>query len=276
MRRAHLVAISACSVFLAWVIGIGWCGAAWAFTSRISRPVVEETIARGQTVTGNIEIENQGGEPLPIEVYLQDWEYLEGGSGDKLFSAPGSSSWSASGWMSFYPQKLELPAHGKGVVEYTIRVPADAAAGGHYAVLFFESLLTKTPQNAQGVSVKYTGRLGSLVEVQVAGTVERVGEISRFSVGPLAEDRPLTLSYTFVNKGNIAIRPKAFFNVVDQTGRYFGRGEFPQIYTFPGRSGTATIEWTGTLPPGSYTVLVTADLGEHQVVVAEQPLSVGR
>ncbi len=245
-----------------------------AFNARMDRPLLEETVPRGGTAHGTIELENQEEQPTSLEVYLQDWEYLEGGSGDKLFSAPGSSPWSASGWISFYPQKLELSARGKGVVEYTIRVPADANAGGHYAVLFFESKLGRGPDDAQGVSVQYTGRLGSLIEVQVAGTVERTGEIAAVTVGAFTADAPLTLGYTFRNTGNIAIRPKASFNIIDQTGRYFGRGEFAPLYTFPGRSGSVTTEWNGTLPPGSYTVVVTADLGEGQAVVAEQPLTV--
>lgn len=240
----------------------------------MDRPLVEETIPRGGVAHGTIELENQEETPAVLEIYLQDWEYLEGGSGDKLFSAPGASPWSASGWISFYPQKLELPARGKGVVEYTIRVPAEAGAGGRYAVMFFESKVGRAPENQQGVSVLYTGRLGSLIEVQVAGTVERGGEIGAVTVGAFTADAPLTLGYTFRNTGNIALRPKASFNIIDAAGRYFGRGEFKPLYTFPGRSGSTTTEWNGTLPPGTYTVLVTADLGEGQAVVAEQPLTV--
>ena len=248
--------------------------AAWAFNARMDRPLIEEIIPLSGVAHGTIELENQEEQPAVLEIYLQDWEYLEGGSGDKLFSAPGSSPWSASGWISFYPQKLELPAHGKGMVEYTIRVPADARAGGHYSVMFFESKLGRAPENEQGVSVHYTGRLGSLIEVQVAGTVERTGDITNVTVGAFKTDAPLTLGYIFRNTGNIAIRPKASFNIIDQTGRYFGRGEFKQLYTFPGRSGSVTTEWNGTLPSGNYTVVVTADLGEGQAVVAEEPLTV--
>lgn len=250
------------------------CPAAWAFGAQITPPIVEKTIGRGQTASGTIEVQNESDDPVELEVYLQDWEYTEGGTGDKLFSVPGSSPWSASGWVSFYPQKLSLPSRGKAIVEYTIRVPADAPPGGRTCVMFFESALGKSAADDEGVSVQYTGRIGSLFEVHVAGTVERVGEISKVDVGVFSEDRPLSLGYTFANKGNIAIRPKTVFNIVDASGRYFGRGEFKQLYTFPGRFGSATTEWKGSLKPGDYTVVVTADLGERQVVVAEHPLRV--
>ncbi len=260
--------------FILFSVNLSLPVSAWAFGAQITPPIVEVAVARGQTTNGTIEVQNESNEPAELEVYLQDWEYTEGGSGDKLFSVPGSSTRSAAAWISFYPQKLSLPAHGKGVVEYTIRVPVDASAGGRYSVMFFESALGKGKPDEQGVSVQYTGRIGSLFEVQVAGTVERVGEITKIETGTVSEDRPLSLSYTFVNKSNIVLRPKTIFNIVDASGRYFGRGEFKQLYTFPGRSGSSTTEWKGSLKPGDYTLVLTADVGEHQVVVAEHPLHV--
>lgn len=262
-----------CSQLLVCLSVVAVAPIAWAFNARIDRPTVETTLAPGQASHGTIQVENQGSSPVTLDVYLQDWEYLEGGSGDKLFSPPGSSAWSAAPWVSYFPSELTLPAHGKGVVEYTIRVPADAR-GGRYAVLFFESILGRTPANADGVSVQYTGRLGSLFEIAVAGTVQRSGDIADLTVGRPDEDRALALGYAFRNTGNVAIRPKAYVNIVDAAGQYFGRGEFPQLYTFPGRSGASTTEWTGSLPPGDYTVLVTVDVGEAEPLVAERPLRV--
>jgi hypothetical protein len=273
-RRSWTVGCGRNLLVLAWVL-IGASVPAFAFSARINKPTIEETVTPGQTVNGTIEVENQGEAPAQLEIYLQDWEYVEGGSGDKRFSVPGSSPWSASSWISYYPQRMELPPRGKGLVEYTIRVPTDAP-GGRYAVLFFESLLTRSAPDEQGVTVQYTGRLGSLIEVEVAGTVERTGEVTQMTLSPVDESRPLELGYAFTNTGNVAIRPKAYFNIIDQSGRYFGRGEFPQLYTFPGRSGSATAEWTGGLPPGDYTVVLTVDLGANQTLVEERPLNVVR
>ncbi|MBI4342029.1 MAG: hypothetical protein HY599_01535 [Candidatus Omnitrophica bacterium] len=264
-HRFHILMLLGCCLL--------WAPHAAAFTARINKPIIQETVAPSQTANGTIEVENEGAQPVQFTVYLQDWEYVDGGSGDKLFSTPGSSPWSASGWISYYPQQLELPAHGKGVVEYTIRVPS-GTPGGRYAVLFFESALGHSVPDKEGVTVQYAGRLGSLIEVEVAGTVERTGELTAITLGQPAEDRPLEVSYTFLNTGNVAIRPKAYFNITDASGRYFGRGEFPPVYTFPGRSGTAKTEWIGSLPPGDYSVLLTVDLGQSRVLVEERPLHV--
>ncbi len=242
-----------------------------AFQARMNKPQVQEAIAPGQARTGSMEVENLSDEPVLLEVYLQDWEYVEGGSGDKLFSAPGTSARSASGWINFFPQRLELPGRGRGVVEYTIRVPEDAV-GGSYSVMFFESLLANSPKDENGATVQYTGRMGALFEIEAAETQARTGEIASFTLSPFDDERPLALTYAFRNTGNVILRPKAFFNLVDAAGRYFGRGEFPQLYTHPGRSGEARIEWTGSLAPGEYTVILTVDLGNQQVLVAEQPL----
>ncbi|MBI4341361.1 MAG: hypothetical protein HY598_03670 [Candidatus Omnitrophica bacterium] len=253
---------------------IGRPPGAEALSAQISQPIVDETITRGSVKNGSIEISNQEDQPVSLQVYLEDWEYLEGGTGDKDFLIPGTSPFSAAAWISFYPQKLQLPAHGQGVVEYTIRVPEDAPAGGRYAVMFFETVLKTAAPNEEGVSVQYSGRIGSLFEVSVGGTVRRTGELTDVTVGQYAADRPLSIGMTFKNTGNVAIRPKSFFNIIDASGRYFGRGELPTLYTFPGRSGRAQTEWTGTLPKGSYTMILTSDLGAGQAVVTERQLTV--
>lgn len=254
---------------------LAWPGAAAAFEARINRPIVQESLAQGEVASGSIQVENLASTPLEVSVYLEDWEYLEGGTGDKKFSVPGSSPWSASRWITYHPKQLRLPAKGVGVVEYTIQVPLESS-GGRYAVLFFESKLASTAPNTEGVNVQYLGRLGSLFNVEVTGTIERTGEIQEVIIGRPDDSRPLTLGYTFLNTGNIAIRPKAYFNIIDASGRYFGRGELDQLYTFPHRGGSTTTEWIGQLPVGAYTVLLTVDLGDNQVLVAERPLEVRR
>ena len=274
MCRVSVEKGAAACLVAGWLLA-GVPADAGAFQTQINRPVVQETVARGQAVTGTIEVENQGDEPVQLEIYLQDWEYLEGGSGEKRFSSPGSSPWSAANWISYYPTRLELTGRGKGAVEYTVRVPMDGS-GGRYAVLFFESAVGQSPPDEQGVVVQYTGRLGSLFEIEVDGTVQRTGELRQVTIGRPDDDRPLALGYSFVNTGNVALRPKAYFNIVDRTGRYFGRGELNPLYTFPGRSGSAATEWTGRLPLGDYTLLLTVDIGADEVLVAEEPLRVTR
>ena len=227
----------------------------------------------GQTISGNIEVSNRGSEPVQLDVYLQDWEYVDGGSGDKNFTPAGTSRASASSWIHYFPNRLNLPAGGKGVVEYTVSVPADAA-GGHYAVMFFESFLAAGQSN-QGVTVQYTGRLGSLFEIEAAGTVVRTGEVTDVTTGPVDPARPLSMSYTFRNTGNVVLRPKAYFNILDAAGRYLGRGEFDPLYTSPGGSGTAKSEWTGSLPPGNHTLLLTVDIGGDEPLVIERSLASG-
>ena len=278
--RWHLLRGSCCGlpfVLLLQLLNLLCSHHAEAFQARISQPVVQHALAPGQAVSGTIELDNQSEEPVQLAVYLQDWEYLEGGSGEKLFSAAGTSQWSASDWISYYPNRLELPGHGKGIVEYTVRVPNDSSAvGGRYAVLFFESALGLAPKNERGVTVQYTGRLGSLFEIEVAGQVKRTGTVTGPALGRPDEHRPLSLSFSFTNTGNVVIRPKAYFNIVDEAGRYFGRGEFNQLYTSPGRSGSAKAEWSGSLPPGRYTVVLTVEVGASDVLVMEQPLQVKR
>ena len=59
---------------------------AWAAGIQITPPIVEVIVAKGQTTNGTIEVQNESDQATELDVYMQDWEYLDGGSGDKLFS----------------------------------------------------------------------------------------------------------------------------------------------------------------------------------------------
>lgn len=252
-----------------------WAPPAWAFQAQIDKPRIQETVAPGQTISGTVTVTNQGAEAVNLEVYLEDWEYVDGGSGDKNFTPPGTNARSASSWVHYFPNTIQVSPGGTGTVDYTITAPPDAR-GGHYSVLFFESSLATTPTNEAGVSVQYIGRLGSLIEIEAAGAVQRTGDITDVRVGAIAPDRPLELCYTFRNTGNVVIRPKAYYNILDPSGRYLGRGEFNPLYTSPAGSGTACTEWTGSLPQGEHTLLLTVDLGGAEPLVVERSITAGR
>ena len=142
-----------------------------------NQPIIRQTLAPGETVQGSIELVSHQTTPLRVKVYLEDWRYTSVGDGSKEFGPPKTLPRSCAEWVSVFPNELELPANGKKVVDYTIRVPEGASLnGGYVAVVFFEgSLGSSTQPTAMGqkasATVQFSARLGSLVFVDVKGTV---------------------------------------------------------------------------------------------------------
>ena len=114
------------SVFLLLSFFVLGVSAAQAATIRINSPKIELELAPGQTYSGEIIAENPTNEALKTKIYLEDWIYKTGGTGEKIFSPIGTTALSAGRWITFTPTNEEVQPYSRTVVRYTINVPADA------------------------------------------------------------------------------------------------------------------------------------------------------
>ena len=244
----------------------------YAATMRISAPKIELELAPGETYSGEIVAENPEDEAINCRIYLEDWEYITNGTGEKKFAPAGTMPLSASKWISFAPATSDIPSFGRITARYTITVPPDAK-GTYFAVLFFETILGSS-QDEDGVSVLVAGRIGSLFFITIKDTARREGDVRSVEIKAPEGSRPMEITTVFKNTGNTDITLGGNFLILDGTGKVMGRGDISKIYTFPGAEGTRTTQWIGKLPPGDYTLLITYDLGKGQTLVEEQPLKI--
>jgi len=241
-----------------------------------NRPLITLSLARGEAVQGSIEVVNNGESPISVKAYLADWRYSDAGDGTKEFVPPATLPRSCAEWISFLPQTLEIPAHGKAVVDYTVRVPGDETLeGGYYAVLFFESIIGELPDVQQdGAVVRFAARIGSLFDIEIQQTARREG---RLTLRPLAApdaSGPFALEAVLANEGNTTLQCENTFHVMGTDGVVVGRGQLPKGYLSPGQRVPLSGFWQEPLSAGAYSVVVTADCGETLVLVEEQALTV--
>ncbi|HEX9779768.1 MAG TPA: hypothetical protein VGB20_00980 [bacterium] len=254
---------------------VAGAGQAFALSLSNNRPLIEREVGPGEAVQGSIEVTNTGDKPMEVRAYLEDWRYLPTGEGDKEFDAPGTYPRSAAGWISFYPTEFELPPHGRGVVDYTIRVTDEAALdGGYYAVLFFESIIGEVqPQGGSEVTVKYAARLGSLFMIDVTGTVRRDASLAGARLSS-AGGGATRIEGTIVNEGNVALRCDGTYHLLGAGELVAARGELPRRYLWVGQSAPFEAEWVGSLAPGAYSAVLTYDCGADLILVEEAQVSV--
>lgn len=216
-------------------------------------------IAPSDVKTGSINVYNQSPDAKDVKVYLEDWLYLPVCDGTKDFKPAGTTSLSAVGWIDFSPSEFMLPAYGKKVINYAVRVPK-GAQGGHYAVLFFENYLGQQKTPAQGVSVNLAVRVASLFYIEPKGSIERKVEISGFKIQKA--DGKFYATVDLKNSGNVDITSRANFFIIDDKGVAFARGEFNEVYTFPNDSVVMTSSWKEPLPKGKYDFILTMDISK--------------
>ncbi len=258
--------------FVSFVFSLAILPASEALTIRISTPKIELELAPGETYSGEIVCENPTEEPVNIKAYLEDWEYLANGTGDKKFVPPGTLPLSGSQWITFSPATDIIQPYGRMTARYTVTVPLDVK-GAFYSVLFFETLLG-TSTNEGGVSVLVAGRVGALFFIHIKDSTIREGKINSTEITAPEGNRPMEIITAFQNTGNIDIILGGNFLIMDPDGKVVGRGDITKMYTFPGGESSRTTQWIGKLPPQDYQLLITYDLGSGKTLVEEKTLTI--
>ena len=247
------------------------CRETLAFSINISPPSLRISAPPGETKTGTITVENKSDAAVDMRVYMEDWIYAE--DGGKKFIPSGTTPLSCAKWITTHPQKIHIEAKSKAGVQYVISVPPDAL-GGHFAVIFFESVVNEEEAARGNVTVRFSGRIGTIIYMEAEGLVKRTGSITSFTCGRPDQNSPLAINMTLKNEGNTYIIAQGVMNIIDKEGNIFGRQELGPINTLPGDTRDYKTEWLGDLKEGTYDVIATLDAGVDTPLVAETVLIV--
>lgn len=108
-------------------------------------------------------------------------------------------------WVSV-DEKITLKKGERAKVQFTVAVPKDADAGGHFAAIFIS---TVPPSNKTG-GVAVGAKVGMLMLLRVNGELKEGGGVLSFSLknkGHFATELPLEFMYRFNNSGNDRVNP---------------------------------------------------------------------
>ena len=245
-------------------------GTIFALNFRINQPKVRVILPPGWSDGGVIKVENRAGEPIEMRVYVGDWVYSDQ-DGAKNFMPPNAHPKSCAEWIKFYPADFTIVGQGEKKVNYVVAVPKDAV-GGHYAVLFFEVCTGGRWDEAKGVMVKVYNRIGSLFYVEPQGTIERKAQISDFNIRVSSEG--IETEAVFYNLGNVDITTRGTFDIIDEEGFVFARGQFNDVYTMPeDKAKLYAKSISSDFSRGKYDVILTFDLLD-EVLVKEYQIEV--
>lgn len=222
--------------------------------------------ASGQD-SGEIILTNPGPAPRTMRVYLEDWYYVADWDGRKAFAPANTTNHSCASWISFSPKEFTISPYGKQRINWTVKAP-EKAAGGYYAVLFFETVVaggSAATDKEIGAGMNINVRIGSIFYVEIQNTVQRTALIDNLSLRKEPSEERLYLSADFRNTGNVDITAGGTFHIIDRKGKVYARGDLNDVYTLGGDSAQLAASWDiskGPLPSGIYDLILTINLGK--------------
>lgn len=206
----------------------------------------------GATKTDSFKIVNDGSSKLTFIVYARP--YAVEGEDYKSNYESDSSNADAYKWVQYEKASFELEPGQSTDVKYTIRVPADAAPGGHYGVLFAE---TQASGTVNGTTIAQKKRVGAILYAQVNGEVTTSGSFLGSKTPLFQFKAPIEVRQRVKNGGNTDFTVRSGVEVSDLFGGLKYKNDKDAVI-FPGTTRAIVNDWVNPAWIGLYKVEQTA------------------
>ena len=210
---------------------------------------LEMPTAPGGSLTEGITILNQFPTPLTIKAYVMDFKINEDNSFE--FYPPGYATYSCANWITLSESNFTLAGNQGKEVALTLNVPGDAESGGHYAVVFFESVGKPLGQNITGVITQ--GRIGTLVLQSTPGKETRSGRVMSFHVPKYVWSTPSAFLFggaqsvpwrmVFENQGNVHLNLESNVEILGSNGKSLYVSAPQRITVLPKTKRELALSW---------------------------------
>ena len=226
----------------------------------------------GTTETGKFTVINDGATPYSFIVYSRPYS-VTNENYDPQFEKTSKNT-DLYQWVKFAEVSYHLAPGERVEIRYDLHVPAAAAPGGHYGVIFAET----QPEPGKEASVLRKKRVGSIVLANVDGKVSREGKTLSSAAPFWQTSPPLTASNRVENSGNTDFEANVLTKVTDLFGsvKY---SEQKDYVVYPGTIRNITFSWTNAPWFGLFkvnqtvTVLNTPTNTSHFVLLAPRWLA---
>lgn len=184
----------------------------------IAPPILTLSANPGQTIKAQVELRDISGGKLLVSNQINDFVAAgENGVPKILTGNDKNDPFSLKNWISPLPSFILSPEQIRTLDLY-IKVPTNAAPGGHFGVIRF----TGTPPSLQKSGVSLSASLGALVLLTVNGKLNDHLALNQFSVssgtsgsGSFFESTPLNFIVKTKNSGNVQEQPTGHIFITD-------------------------------------------------------------
>jgi hypothetical protein len=242
---------------------------------------VEYNLNPSSLQTEAIRISNDGDDPSHLAVTTNDWTLSSGGTPDFLNpTAPPPDEFSCGSWITLNPAEFDLPPHSFQIVRFTIRVPAGVRPGGYRTAILFSTVPSPLQLTRDQKAIRTRVRLATVVYVkignpEVRGTIAGM-ELAPGSPGPHDEpDKPTwEIRVPVRNEGTTYFRANGDVKLLGENGQELDDFKIESQVVLPASTRVFVFKHAGDLPPGSYGLTCTMDIGMPAVLQSERHLTI--
>lgn len=196
------------------------------------------TVEPGQTVADTVTVVNDGKVAYDLLVYARPYSVNNENYEPNFTATPPNAD--AYKWVQFQKTVYRIEAGATQKIDFTMKVPPQANAGGHYGVIFAE---IQPAGPAQGTSVLRKKRLGMILYATVGGNYKSAGEMIGVDMPFWQVEPPLKALLKAKNTGNTNFDLTAKITIRDLFGstKYTATKQFTLL---PSTTRHMNMDWT--------------------------------
>lgn len=186
-----------------------------------------------------------------LKVKVEKENIIGGAEGNVVLTTEDINQYGLMNWINYNVDEFELQPQERKEIHYKIKIPENAPPGGHYAAVLFKGL---PAGELSGIGV--SGRVGTVILVEVTGDVVKKAQITSIQVSKFISHGPLTINFKIKNEGNSYISPE---------GKVIISGLFQKKelnidsrVVFPGFERTFGVKWDKKYLLGPLTITINA------------------
>lgn len=237
----------------------------------ISPTSQELNLKPGQTYSGILTIINDGGEDLTYTLGANEYRIKDAEYHPDFTISGDPASISPLSWFRLPQGNTVVRAHQEAEVGYKVIVPTNATLGGHYGVIFAQTI---PPSVSGGTVISRIVRVGSIFYMSVGGDLYEQGSTVAPVLNWLQMEPPFPTSLKVKNSGTVhfavngSVQAKSLFGAAS-TPAYF-KGE-----VLPQTTRPFSVEIPARQPLGIYKVTYKLNyLGKDQIPIVRWVLLV--
>lgn len=242
-------------------------------TLSVTPPLFQLTIGAGEFWASQLKVVNVN--PYDLTLYASVVNFQsEGEEGHGRFTPilpedPEAQAYSLAQWIEIAKNPIFVPKEKSVEIPFSVRIPANAPPGGHYAAILVGTQSFSAP--AEGAVVQVSSFVSSLFFVRIKGEVKEEGDIREFSTEKNFYQKPeATLTLLFENTGNVHLQPQGDIVMYNMWGKERGKIFVNEKTNFgnvlPQSSRKFTFEWKGEqgfFEAGMYKAIATVSFGSE-------------
>ncbi|MFZ2886896.1 MAG: hypothetical protein WA021_03700 [Minisyncoccia bacterium] len=235
----------------------------------VTPPLFQLTIGPGETWASSLKVVNTNAYDVTYFSEIVDFAAEgEAGNGRFIPIVTTGGAHTLGSWIELPQESVVIGAGASGEIPFTVRIPADASPGGHYAAVLVGTRPPGDQLTGSGVSI--SSFVSSLLFVRIEGDVHESGRIREFrSDSTWYENALAQFVLRFENTGNTHLQPQGDITIYNMWGKERGKVAINQKTNFgnvlPQSIRRFEFSWDGeeeAFDIGRYSAVVTLAYGE--------------